>query len=115
VIETDAAAASAALHVIEDTSRTTIRELHGMLTTLRDPDESADAAPDLERIGELIEASRSAGVPTELRIVGDPIPVPAIASVNLYRVAQEALTNVRKHAGPDATADVRLRFGDDHV
>jgi signal transduction histidine kinase len=41
--------------------------------------------------------------------------VPAVASVNLYRIAQEALTNVRKHAGPEATADVRVRYGTDHV
>jgi signal transduction histidine kinase len=35
--------------------------------------------------------------------------------VNLYRIAQEALTNARRHGGPDAAADVRLRFDDDHV
>lgn len=115
VLETNPEAASAALQVIEDTSRDTIRELHDMLTTLRDSDESSESAPDLDQLDELIASSRSAGVPTELRIVGEPHPVPAIASVNLYRIAQEALTNVRKHAGPDATADVRLRYGGDHV
>lgn len=115
VLTSDADAASAALQTIEQTSRDTIRELHDMLTTLRDPDEPVDTAGGLERLPELVTASADAGVPTSFRVVGESVPVPPIASVNLYRIAQEALTNVRKHAGPDASADVRLRYGDDHV
>ena len=115
VLTSDAEAASAALLTIEQTSRDTIRELHDMLTTLRDPDEPVDTARGLDLLPELVAASTDAGVPTSFRVVGDALPVPPIASVNLYRIAQEALTNVRKHAGPEASADVRLRYGADHV
>ena len=115
VLTTDPDAASAALQTIESTSRETIAELHTMLTTLRDSDESHPVTLGVEHLDELIEASRDAGIPTELTIVGEPASLPQIASMNLYRIAQEALTNVRKHAGPHATADVRVRYGGDHV
>lgn len=115
VLTSDPDAASEALKTIEATSRDTIRELHEMLTTLRDPDEALESVRGIDRLRELVDASEEAGVPTSLHVIGDPVPVPAVASVNLYRIAQEALTNVRKHGGPDATADIRVRYGHEHV
>ena len=115
VLTTDPGAAADALRTIEETSRETIRELHDMLTTLRDDDDPADTARGLERVPELVAASVEAGVPTSYQVIGEPLPVPSVASVNLYRIAQEALTNVRKHGGPEATADVRVRYGTDRV
>lgn len=115
VLASDPEAAAAALHTIEQTSRETISELHDMLTTLREADDVVDTSLGIERLPELVSASEEAGVPTSYRVVGDAVPLPTVASVNLFRIAQEALTNVRKHGGPDATADVRVRYGGDHV
>ena len=60
---------------------------------------------------ELVEHARENGLPTTLTVVGEPIELPALVQVNTYRIAQEALTNARRHGGPDAAADVRLRYG----
>ena len=57
----------------------------------------------------LVEESRSVGVPTELLVDGDPAPIAPTVARTAFRVVQEALTNVRKHA-PGATAEVRLRY-----
>jgi signal transduction histidine kinase len=116
-------AARTALGNVESSARSAIDELHTMLSTLRtdpadDPAERPDnAAPTVgvRRLPELVEQADAAGVPTRLEIIGTARPLPAVIDVNVYRIAQEALTNVRKHAGPYATADVRLRYFDDEV
>src|SRR5690606_5799509 len=69
----------------------------------------------LEQLPELVESTRAAGTPTTLVIVGEPHPVSTLVGFTLYRVAQEALTNVRKHAGERATAEVRLRHLGDRI
>lgn len=103
---------------IEGSARDAIHELRQLLETLRAPGgETTDAASTLELddISELVEASTQAGLPTAYVVIGAPVPVPSLVAVNLYRIAQESLTNARRHAGPDATADVRVRYDDDGV
>ena len=56
-----------------------------------------------------------AGLPTEYTVIGEPAPVPSLVAVNLYRIAQESLTNARRHAGAGATADLRVRYDSDGV
>jgi len=117
VLDTNPEAAKGALEVVEESSRQVIRELRHLLDTLRstDEDEEAPSTIGLESLDPLVRSSQAAGTPTSFRIIGDPRPVPAFAQINLYRIAQEALTNARRHAGPGVTADVRLRYGSDFV
>src|SRR5439155_19038465 len=68
-----------------------------------------DPAPGLDRLGELAERVRTAGVPVELAITGNRQPLPPGVGLCAYRVIQESLTNVIKHARP-ATATVTVDF-----
>jgi signal transduction histidine kinase len=113
VIDADPAQAKQILAGIEGSAREAITELHHLLETLRSTDEdAADTASmiELADIADLAAATTDAGLPTSYSVIGDPHPVPSLVAVNLYRIAQESLTNARRHAGADATADVRLRY-----
>ena len=73
----------------------------------------ADRAPQpgLGQLETLLETVRGAGVPVEAVTEGEPRPLPTGLDLVVYRIVQEALTNVLKHAGP-ASARVTLRWGD---
>ena len=101
--------AGATLEKIEDSARQALGETRRMLGVLRDTNEETGLAPQ-PGIGELdvLAASvRAAGLPVNLVVHGDPAGLPAAADVSVYRIVQEALTNVLKHAGP-ARADVAI-------
>jgi signal transduction histidine kinase len=122
VLQSDPAAAHDALSTVEINARSAIDELHGLLTTLREPDgRSADPAATsastlgLDALPTLVDESTATGLATTLDVVGRPRRVPAGVALNLYRIAQESLTNARKYGGAAATADVRLRYLDDAV
>ncbi|WP_040167272.1 sensor histidine kinase [Microbacterium gorillae] len=112
-------AAAEALRGIESDARTAIAELRHLLETLRTPGTAgAGEAPStlrLAHIPELVAKSVVVGLPATLQVIGEPRDVPELVQVNLYRIAQEALTNARRHGGPDAAADVRLRYTADAV
>ena len=118
VIAKDPDAAAASLSAIESSAREAVDELHGLLGTLRGADEPATTSTStrgLDRVDELVAESTAAGLPTTLAVVGEPRTVSVVIGLSAYRIAQEALTNVRKHAGAAATADVRVRWSDDAV
>ncbi|MFE1646568.1 sensor histidine kinase [Microbacterium sp. P01] len=118
VLPTDPDASARLITGIEASAREAVDELHRLLDTLRTPGATDDAPAStigLESLPVLVAASDAAGLPTSFTIVGEPAPVPAVTQVNIYRIAQEALTNARRHAGPDAAADVRLRYGPDSL
>ncbi|WP_156761400.1 sensor histidine kinase [Microbacterium karelineae] len=118
VVDADPEKAKSALAAVEQSSRQAIAELRHLLDTLRDHDERADEAPStigFASLDALVRGSDAAGTPTTLRVIGEAREVSDFVQINMYRIAQEALTNARRHGGPGVTADVRLRYGDDAV
>ncbi|WP_347977210.1 sensor histidine kinase [Microbacterium sp. ProA8] len=117
VLERDPDAARTALLGIEESARSAIADLRQLLETLRTTAGDTDGAStvQLSALAELVAHANDNGLPTTLTVVGDPMELPDLVQVNIYRVAQEALTNARRHGGPDATADLRLRYGADAV
>ncbi|WP_311245613.1 sensor histidine kinase [Microbacterium sp. WCS2018Hpa-23] len=118
VIDQDPEKSKSILTGIEGSARDAIHELRQLLETLRSPgSEAPDAASTvtLDDIRSLVEASVEAGLPTDYAVIGEPVAVPSVVAVNLYRITQESLTNARRHAGVGATADVRVRYDDGGV
>jgi signal transduction histidine kinase len=81
--------------------------------TLGDPGPALAPQPGVEDLADLLEQARTAGLPVSLTVSGTPRPVPAGEALAAYRVVQESLTNVRKHAGPGATAVVSLDYDEE--
>jgi signal transduction histidine kinase len=116
ILARDPGLATVALDVVETTGRQALVEMRRMLGLLRSDEPSDDLAPQptLERLEGLIDQVRDAGLEVELIVEGERRPLPAGIDVNAYRIVQEALTNVLKHAGK-ARATVRVRFDARHL
>ena len=100
---------------IEDSGRRALDELDQALDVLREnrPAER-EPAPGLDQIEQLLADVRSAGLPVKLQLNGPTAPVPPEMGRSLYRILQEALTNVMRHAGLVETT-VAFSVNDDHV
>jgi signal transduction histidine kinase len=100
------------IRAVQETGRQALAEMARLLGMLRRDGEELGLAPQpgLDDLETLIEQTRLAGLPVELRVEGVPGPVPVGADLSAYRIVQEALTNARKHAG-QAHATVTLRYG----
>ncbi|MCY1143143.1 sensor histidine kinase [Actinoplanes sp. Pm04-4] len=96
-----------ALLAIQEAGGAAMRELRETLEVLRSPTELSRAG--LERVEELAERTRAAGVPVQLTVTGGPAELPAEVDQAGYRVVQEALTNIARHAGP-ASAEVHVEY-----
>ncbi|MFE5814568.1 sensor histidine kinase [Streptomyces sp. NPDC056479] len=121
--------AAAALRAVEDAGRgamTDLRHLLGLLAPSPsgeddDTDEGRDAhdttaadlapQPGLDRLGQLVDRVSFAGLPVEVRISGEPRPLPQGIAVTAYRIVQEALTNALRH-GDGGKAEVTVRYAD---
>ncbi|MFI6981937.1 sensor histidine kinase [Embleya sp. NPDC050154] len=101
-----------ALGTISATGREALAEMRRLLGVLRSQNEG-DAyvpQPGVEQLEDLLERVRSAGLPVGLAVEGVPVELPQGVALTVYRIVQEALTNTRKHGGPNAEAMVRLRY-----
>ncbi|MEV6547090.1 histidine kinase [Streptomyces sp. NPDC051597] len=102
--------------VIRDSAHEALQDLRQIIGVLRSPDEGAEDRPQptLATLDALVAESREAGMKVTLDSrIGDPETVPAATGRNAYRIAQEALTNARKHApGAEVTVTVTGRPGD---
>jgi signal transduction histidine kinase len=106
----DPASAAEAIQAIRRASKSGLRELRTILEVLRQVDTGSPAVPvpDLRAIAALVEATTAAGTPTTLELAEPPVPPPPPVTLAVYRIVQESLTNVVRHAGRVA-ATVGLR------
>lgn len=95
---------------IETSSKHAVQELQTMVYTLRDQDESTEPLPDLDQLPQLVAQADSTQQTVRLEITGEPTPVSSAIALTLYRTAQEALSNTRKHAGTDISVHVQLHY-----
>lgn len=117
VLDTDPEKAREQLESLESSSRAAVSELYQLLGTLRDEEAMVPvtASLDLELLPTLVQDAEAAGLRVSLERVGEPFALPPLVGLNLYRIAQESLTNVLKHAGPGTRTRVHLRYGDNNV
>jgi len=110
VIESDPAEAKKSLEAISQTSRSTLAEIRRMLGVLRDDSgASYTPAPGLADIDRLVHDIGNAGLEVDIREDGARTDLPPGVDFTAYRIVQEALTNVLKHAGP-AHATVTIGY-----
>ncbi|MFF5856081.1 sensor histidine kinase [Streptomyces sp. NPDC012751] len=106
-----------ALETISSTGRQALAEMRRLLGVLRTGEHQEGGEyvpqPDVDQIDDLVEQCRSSGLPVDFKVEGTPRPLPSGVELTAYRIVQEALTNTRKHGGPNTGASVRLVYFDD--
>jgi signal transduction histidine kinase len=115
--------ARTALTAIRQASRESLGELRSVLELLRHGADGADGAdgaprapaPGLDALDALVERTSAAGLPVTVEVTGTARPLPAAVGLAAYRIVQEALTNVTRHAGRPVSATVRLDYAPDRL
>jgi signal transduction histidine kinase len=105
-----------ALEAIKEASSETLREMRSVLDILRKPGEQPPRSPiaGVAGLDELVARTKAAGISVDARVTGSPRGLPASVDLAVYRIVQEALTNVARHAHP-AAALVKLAYTDDSI
>jgi signal transduction histidine kinase len=116
------------LAAIRQTSKNALTDIRATLGRLRREDGAVEAGGEPGQVEEggmgrrvsglngltaLADAVTAAGAPVRLTVEGEQVALPAVVDQAAYRILQESLTNVLRHAGPEASATVRLSFGTD--
>jgi signal transduction histidine kinase len=116
LMDADPEQARAALAAVRAVSGQALGELRAMLSALRDRGEEAPRAPapGLERLPELISLTSVAGLTVTTNVSGRRRALSAAVDLAAYRIVQESLTNVARHAGP-ASATILLTYGEDDL
>ncbi len=100
-----------ALTTIEETGRAALEDLERVLLVLRESEQPVSSRPTLADAGRLIESARASGAEVDAEVTGAVAQVPGPVSREGYRIVQEALTNVLRHAGP-VPIQVRITVAD---
>ncbi|QCR18289.1 sensor histidine kinase [Agrococcus sp. SGAir0287] len=114
-LRSDADRAERALRSVEQSARDAIAELRTMVVALRSDGDGDGPMPTLADVDALLATAQDAGQIVDYQVVGEPTPISPMSELTLVRVLQESLTNARKHAGPTAHVDARLRYRGDVV
>jgi signal transduction histidine kinase len=112
LLDEDPARAREPLAAVEETGHQAMGEMRRLLGVLRGGEDEAGTRapqPGLSQLDALVAQVRSAGLPVEVSVEGEPAPLTPGADLTAYRVVQEALTNVLRHAGA-ARAHVGIRY-----
>jgi signal transduction histidine kinase len=106
--------ANGVFRAIESSGREALVELRRLLGILRSDDQQLAIGPQpgLTSLTSLVEQVRASGLPVDLRVEGEPVHLPAGVDLSAYRIVQEALTNVVKHAHA-TSAEVEVRYRPD--
>jgi signal transduction histidine kinase len=112
-LDRDPALAKAPLHAIRSSAAEALGDMRRLLGVLREEEDGNELTPQpgLAQLDALARRVREAGVQVSVKQEGQPRPLPASLDLSAYRIVQEALTNVRKHAN-GAPAEVRLEWGE---
>jgi signal transduction histidine kinase len=113
----DQAAERQALESVEAVGREALTEMRRMVGVLRDADAAGnrEPPPSLDQLGRLVDKFRSAGLPVELVITGDALPLAPGLDLTAYRLVQEGLTNALRHAVSPQRTEVSIAYADKHL
>ncbi|ADP80285.1 integral membrane sensor signal transduction histidine kinase [Pseudofrankia inefficax] len=114
-LDSHPAATRSALRTIVTTGRDSLADMRRVLTAFDDLEHAWHPPPGLTQLPGLLTRVRAAGTPVRLRVEGTATMLPSAVDLSAYRIVQEALTNVVKHAGAGASAEVVVSYRDTEV